>query len=257
MMVARNDGNGHFGVTESWSSINSSGFLDFSDADGWGTDVNYYGTIRLVDVNNDGKADVVCRSSGNVGTGGIYVSLSTGSGFGPKIPWKTDDFTDDLGWHEEKYSTTIQFADVNGDSKPDLVARGYNGIVVALNTGSSFGDTQVWSSFNSSGYNDFSDDDGWGNSVCYYGTIRCADINGDGIADICGRSQNGIVVAFGSKGLEKFLTKTIWTKNDFRDSDNWNYPKYSSTIQFGDINGFHRASLVARFSNGLVGGFVP
>ena len=41
---------------------------------------------------------------------------------------------------------------------------------------------------------DFSDADGWLPQI-YYGTIRVADVNGDGIDDLCGRAAAGIVCA--------------------------------------------------------------
>jgi hypothetical protein len=256
--VARNTGSG-FGQTEFWSSLNQYGIYDFSDADGWGSHDYYYGTIRLADVNGDGLADVCARASG-----GIVVALSDGSKFKPLTYWKTDDFRDDQGWDDPKYSLTIQFADVIGNSGasigdrlPDVVARGYNGMVVAKNiNGTSFGSTENWSSWNGQ-YWDFSDADGWGSNVGYYGTMRLADVNCDGVPDLCARSMNGMVVAFGDPVLHKFLRKTIWTPNNYGDSQGWLDPKYSLPTLFGDINGDHRADLVTRWSTGLVGGFAP
>lgn len=254
MVVARNTGDGHFGKSELWSAVNLNGIRDFSDTCGWGKDINYYGTIRVIDINNDGKADVVGR-----GKNGIYAAISNGHGFEPAVLWKSDDFTDNQGWNDPKYSTTIQYADVNGDRLPDLIARSSKGIVVALNTGSGFGNTELWSFTNKDGITDFSDDDGWGKDPCYYGSIRCADINGDGIADICGRSDHGIVVAFGSP-VRHFLRKTIWTNNTLTDSDinpRWLDPGYGLTLQFGDFNGSGRAGFIIRFSNGIWGAFSP
>lgn len=276
IMVARNTGASSFGPASNWSATNSGGVIrDFSNADGWGNPI-YYGSIRLVDINQDGKADICGR-----GKYGISVALSTGSGFSQKTLWKWDDFTDALGWGNVKYSSTLQFADVTGDNLPDAVIRGPNGMFVAKNTGSTFGPALNWSA-NCSGVYDFSDAEGWGTNVSYYGTIRLADINGDGIADVCGRSAAGIVVAFGSPNFNTtggFLCKTIWSLGGslytdtngwidgtyYSDANGWNDPKYSSTIQFGDINigdgaggpGDKRADLVARFFNGLKGGFAP
>jgi len=39
---------------------------------------------------------------------------------------------------------------------------------------------------------DFSDAQGWNGSETYYGSIRLADVNGDGLADVCGRGIAGI-----------------------------------------------------------------
>ena len=102
----------------------------------------------------------------------------------------TQAFSNSLGWGSDKaYYGTIRLADVNGDRKADIVARGAQGIHVALSTGHSFYRDKIWSD------TDFKDIDGW--MPPYYSTtIQCGDINGDKRADFIGRASRGITGAF-------------------------------------------------------------
>jgi hypothetical protein len=80
---------------------------------------------------------------------------------------------------ESRYSS-LRFADVNGDGKPDICGRGTLGVYCALNNGKGgFGSVQQWDSF-------FSDANSWHLPV-YGTTMMFADINGDGKADACAR----------------------------------------------------------------------
>src|SRR6185437_16377451 len=76
---------------------------DYNDAQGWNSPY-YYPSLRLADVNGDGKPDVCGR-----GSGGISCSLNTGTGsFGPYQQWGTN-FTDANGWNQPPYTSTIMF----------------------------------------------------------------------------------------------------------------------------------------------------
>jgi hypothetical protein len=68
-----------------------------------------------------------------------------------------------------------------------------------------------------------------------YSTIRFPDLNGDGLADVCGRGIAGIDCAL-STGTGFGLVAT-WQAS-FSDANGWNSgPQYYSTIQFPDLNG--------------------
>ncbi|HEX4966469.1 MAG TPA: VCBS repeat-containing protein [Thermoanaerobaculia bacterium] len=186
----------------------------FTDAQGWNTGAAYYGSIRLADVNGDGKADVCGR-----GGAGIWCALSTGAGFGAASLW-IPFFTDAQGWNALPYGTTIQLGDVNGDGKADVCGRGIAGIWCALSTGAGFGAASLWSAH-------FSDAEGW-TAAWYYPSIRIADANGDGKADVCGRGVAGILCA-ASNG-QGFGALTLVT-TEFSDANGWAAPQYGSTIK--------------------------
>jgi hypothetical protein len=218
-----------FGAATVWQSL-------FSDANGFGNGPEFYSTIKLADINGDGKADVCGR-----GISGVYCALSTGTTFGAATLWNST-FTDANTWNLAKYYSTIQFADINGDGKADLCGRFSSGMLCALSTGTTFAAPTNWIV----GYSDAA---AWGNGPYYYSTIKLVDMNKDGKADICGRGIGGVVcnystgTAFGAGGLSAPL---------FSDVNGWNTdPKYYSTIQYADVNGDGNVDVCGRGVGGM------
>ena len=83
------------------------------------TVLNIYPIVKhpryVEDVNGDGKKDVVA-----FGNDGVYVSLSTGSGFTAPSRWVADYSHNNGRWLSEKHLRLL--GDVNGDGKRDVVA---------------------------------------------------------------------------------------------------------------------------------------
>ena len=201
----------------------------FSNDNGWDKP-QYYTTFRFADVNGDGKSDVCARDSG-----GLRCYLSNGTSFtqGGFVAMSDADGYDDV-----KYYSTIKMADINGDGKADFCARFKDSFKCYLSNGSGFESSAV-------SVGDLGDNQGWGN-VEYYSTIRVADVNGDGKADVCGRGISGWRCwhsqgnAFGAQIDGPALSDPNWAK-----------PEYYSTIRMPDINGDGKADLCARDSNGI------
>ncbi len=218
---------------------------DFSDSatPSW-TDTDYSGSIRLADVTGDRKADLIARYND-----GIYVakSKSDGLGFYAATRWTTQ-FSNAAGFKPAAYSSTIQCADADGDGMADIIIRDSDGIRVARSNGAGFETSSRWLS------GAFSDGGGWNSDIGFYGTIRAADINGDGKADIAGRGANGLYVYL-STGTSFEATPThpdgLWTTL-YSDAGGWKPAKYSSTIQFGDINGDGKADVIGRSATGIL-----
>jgi peptidoglycan/xylan/chitin deacetylase (PgdA/CDA1 family) len=86
-------------------------------------------TIRLGDLNGDGRADVCGRTPG-----GVACALSTARGFAQATLWLRDGMNDEDGWRDasEGRSASLQLADVNGDGRADLCADSPAGIVCGL-----------------------------------------------------------------------------------------------------------------------------
>ncbi|MCE9673403.1 polysaccharide deacetylase family protein [Myxococcus stipitatus] len=100
------------------------GQLYLSDADNWQYDVGHYGTIRLGDIDGDGRADVCGR-----GGSGIRCALSNGDGtMKPEHLW-LGIVSDADGYLPEQYSTTFQLADIDGDGRADACMRGGDGYI--------------------------------------------------------------------------------------------------------------------------------
>jgi hypothetical protein len=112
---ARNDGKGHFVDGHVWSFTG-----DFSDDAGWGSSLSYYGSIQLVDVDADQRADVCGRSPA-----GLVCGLSTSSGFSfARTLVTATSFNDRDGWSLDRYGSTLSFLDLDIDGSPDLCAWG-------------------------------------------------------------------------------------------------------------------------------------
>jgi hypothetical protein len=98
----------------------------------------------------------------------------------------------------------------------------------------------------------YSDANGW-NLVQNYSTIRFTDIDGNGIADVCGRGSGGIwcglSIASGSVN-RSFSGPTLWN-GSFSDGNGWSLPQYYRTIGFADFDGTGGADVCGRGSGGI------
>jgi hypothetical protein len=197
----------------------------FSDAGGW-SDPKFYSTIRMADVNGDGKSDICAR-----GATGFYCWLSNGAGFPNTIAGPA--LSDAGGWADVKYYSTIQMADVNGDGKADVCARSSTSFDCWLSNGTGFPTSFVGVAL--------SDASGYGNPI-YYETIRMADINGDGKADVCTRNylRYDCYISNGA-GFPTFVYGA-----PFSDASGFSNPMYYTTIKLADINGDGKADVCAR-----------
>jgi hypothetical protein len=176
---------------------------------------------------------------------GIYCAISNKStGFFTATNWLSTEFTDALGWTADMYGTTIMLGDVNGDGKADVCGRGPNNVRCATSTGSGFINARP-----NSLRSEFSDSAGWGAGSYYYGTLRLADVNGDGYADLCGRGPNGVVCAFSNGG--HFDRSLPVVTRDLTDAQGWNADKYATTLRFGRLDADSHLDLCTRGPSGL------
>jgi hypothetical protein len=154
--------------------------------------------IQVIDVNNDGKDDLVV-----FGKDGLYVSISTGSklnnllkvddrfGLNSKIdPASSKTFNDDYLLGPSSFTQRL-LADIDGDNFPDVLVYGENGIYAATQDHAkiNFGPLKEWLK---------NDDDtngdgiGEGDKKDFFGpkyintkfTRTATDMTGDGMADL-------------------------------------------------------------------------
>ena len=196
-----------------------------SDASGWGHP-EHYGTIRTGDVNGDGLADVCAR-----GNAGMFCWLSDGAGFPTQVNGPA--WSDEAGWDDIKYWSTIRLADVDGDGRADLCGRSASDFRCHLSTGDGFGGPVVGPAM--------ADGSGWGD-YDNYSTIRMADVDGDGRADVCARA-NARFHCWLSDGAG-FPTRLDGP--ELSDDGSWDEPRYFRTIRMGDANGDGLADVCAR-----------
>jgi hypothetical protein len=229
------------GITDVYCELSSGGSFEpvsawdsqwwmgqrFSDANGWSSLV-YADTMQLADVTGDRKADVCIR-----GAAGVYCAESIGWNFSNPWRWSMPaDFTDAGGWANLTYAPTFRLADIDGDGKADLCARGANGVYCGISTGASFGTATLWSRWLADA------------------TLQLGDIDGDGMADMCARNWDGVRCAR-SNGAG-FGSMDLWDLTGyFGDAGSWNLPQYANTIRLADVNGDHRADICGRGSGGI------
>jgi len=186
---------------------------DFGDLVGYGVDDTFYGSIRFVDVDGDERLDVCGRNSR-----GIECASGTGTGTFSAVSQRQDvEFSDALGWLDSASGSTLQYADLDGDGLQDVCGRGAAGMICMLGTGSNAADSgferaHVWSHTD-----DFGNAQGWHTSTAYYSSIKLGDINGDGLADVCGRKADGVWCGF-STGQAFARSRQVIPADPFSDA---------------------------------------
>jgi hypothetical protein len=160
-------------------------------------------------------------------------------------PWAKESWTQ----HIEMEPSNARMADVDGDGHPDVCGVKQDGIFCGHLDGNRLGPMTKWS-----WGEDFSGATGWGEDPGYFDTIRYGDVNGDGRADVCGRSKDGVVCAL-SDG-HRFLKATLW-QPEMSDAAGWRPVERSGTMELVDVDGDGRADLCARGAEGWVCGLAP
>jgi hypothetical protein len=203
-------------------------------------------TRQSADIDGDGQDELIARSAAGILVHrfnpdvGQWVPLPNGP------PW-----ADANGWDQPQYYETIQTADIDGDGRAELLARGAGGITVwkftTENSWVQLPDGPAWA------------DDGSWDQPQYYTTIQCADIDGDGRAELLARGAGGITVW-------KFTAENSWMQlpdgPPWADANGWDHPQYYETIQCADFllpgdpgyagDGTHKqAVLLARGADGI------
>lgn len=99
----------------------------------------------------------------------------------------------------------------------------------------------------------WSDSGGW-DDPSKYETIQTADLDGDGLAELLGRSATGLSVFTWDPTLGQW-TYTIGPSGGpaliMRDAEGWVFPEQYGTIQTADIDNRGADELLARFPDGL------
>lgn len=176
---------------------------------------------HVLDINDDGKADVV-----GFGQYGVMVATANeaGDGFDEPSMWSFD-FGTNRGWGNQ--GIQVSLGDVTGDGMLDIVGFGQYGFFVA--TAKSDGD----------GFNPISQwryVEGWG-SDDYQREL--ADVNGDGKVDIIGFGDQGVWVSLA--GVEEFSAPQLWLE-EFGTEQGWSASRHHRTIS--DVNGDGLADIV-------------
>jgi uncharacterized protein (TIGR03382 family) len=203
---------------------------ELSDASGF-ADVIHYGTLRFGDVDGDGRADVCARDAA-----GVDCWPSEGDRFGDRI--RGPRWSDSAGWDVLPTWSTVRLADANGDGRADLCARTPEGFRCALSLGGAFGEELVGPAMAAS--------EGWERAEIY-STIRMADVDGDGRADVCARESTGVSCWLaGEHAFDRRVPGPTWD-----DASGFTADAQYRSIRLADVDGDGLADLCAREHDGL------
>lgn len=161
-----------------------------------------------------------------------FTYQDSNNAFGGSQSWLQGTFTAANGW--DATDNPVMLADVNGDGLVDIV--GFkNGVQVSLAKPGGYAPTTTW-------LQDFSPEYNWSGDEPRYLT----DINGDGLADIVGFSNDGVEFALADAATSTFV-KSPGTFSYFAPNSGWTAgaPRY-----LADVNGDGAADIVG-FNDGI------
>lgn len=203
-----------------------------SDAAGW-SNPQYCQTIRLADVNGDGRDDLCARHST-----AFSCWLSDGAQFADQIDGP--GWSDAVGFAVPHYYGTLRMGDINGDGMSDVCIRGAAGMGCALSDGAGFPTAITGPAW--------ADAQGF-TAAPYWTTIRMADVNGDGLDDLCVRTSDDYRCHFSTgTGFEPGATVVAVLSN----ASGWDDPTNYESLRFADVNGDGAEDLCGRANAGLV-----
>jgi len=206
-----------------------------SNAGGWSSNDTY--PRALADVSGDGMADIVGFSAA-----GVYESLATGGGQFAMPTFELAAFGVDAGGWSSNNTYPRALADVNGDTRADIIAFSSAGVYESLATpGGHF----AAPTFELAAFGTMAG--GWSSDDTY--PRELADVNLDGRADIIGFGAAGVYESLATAGghfaaptFELAAFGTIaggWTSND-------TYPR-----ALADVNADGRADIVGFGADGV------
>jgi len=180
--------------------------------------------VQAGDFNGDGREDVIGRSTLAGYAGQWFVSLSN-AGTGSMTTQRYADWNPAHNW------TDVQVGDYNGDGRDDVIGRstlaGYDGQwFVALSNVNGTATTQKYTNWNPA--------HNWTN-------VQTADVNGDGIDDVIGRSTlagyagNWYAAISNGSGTASSQLLTNWNP-----AHNW------TNVMVADVNGDGRDDIVGQ-----------
>jgi RHS repeat-associated protein len=200
-----------------------------------GQDTKYVNSIRFIDLNNDGLADIVYP-----GKNGVEAWYSTGTGF--TFAFNSGICTGN-GCDHDNYPS-LQYPDINGDGYLDMCYRSDSGVRCYKGTGSGFNGgsiiTDICKNYaSSSHYGGCREYDG------YPATLSFVDVDNDGMSDLVFRRQSGMSVyrSTGDSFVYHFNTSICPTSGTNCDHDNYD------SLSYPDINGDGYADACVRYDN--------
>lgn len=220
----------------------------FSDSDGFGqSHPDTYRTITTGNIDGRPGMEILGR-----GPDGIQAWTLNNEDDGlTRMDFPPTPFSDANSWNHESNYSTIRVANVYGDSRDEVLGRGTDGMEVwSLDPA-----TTTWKQVGPS-LPDWGDGSGW-SSPELYKTISVGDVDGDGLADVVGRTSDGVdarALVPGSDG--KPTWRQLAPPGAFTDGAGFGVPAAYETFQLADVvvdpgEPHPKSEIIARNLNGL------
>jgi murein DD-endopeptidase MepM/ murein hydrolase activator NlpD len=202
----------------------------WSDADGLGAD-GYASTLRAGDLDGDGRDDLCIRTPD-----GVQCALAVPGGFG--APFDGPALSDALSWNAPDNYGTLRLGDIDGDGTADVCVRANVGMRCYRFAQGAFQGSWAGPAWG--------EDAGWLEAT-HWASITLADVDGDGRADLCGRTQEGWDCHLAvDGGFDAAHEGPRWS-----DATGWNDPTNAWTFRLGDVDGDGDLDVCARANAGI------
>ena len=240
LLCALSDGTGGFAPVSTWTGA-------FGDAWG-GEQAPVFDSLRMGDIDSDGDADVCAHRPGSFGHDIVCVR-SLGVEFESVAQVWREGWP--VGSVPGQVGRTMMLGDIDGDGSADLCERGSSGVFCATSspTASRF-ERGAWRSLE-----EYSDSRGWSSQEAYWGSIRLADVDGDGRADLCGRGVSGVLCTFSVDG--RFSKLVHHVAPAFSDAAGFSVSEQGTTLQLADVDGNGRADFCAAGASSILCARLP
>ena len=187
----------------------------------------------LTDLTGDGRADIV-----GFGDDGVWVALNNGNGTFQAPKFVAAELGFNSGWRVDRHPRFL--TDLTGDGRADIVGFGDDGVWVALNNGNGTFQAAKFV-LTDLGFNK----GGW--RVDQHPRFL-ADLTGDGLPDIVGFGNAGVLVAFNSGNGTFQAPKLVVADLGFNSG--WRVDKHPRFL--ADLTGDRRADIVGFGDAGVV-----
>jgi hypothetical protein len=203
-----------------WIYLNNGTATPWTTRTSAGTGWDFTNAMMLGDVTGDGRADLMARDPA-VDQGTMYVYPNNGTA----NPWPSR-FWAGTGWN---LASTVVLGDVNGDGKPDIVARDSGGALwVYPGNGSPTSNPWTTSRIGAG--------TGWNLAT----SLALGDVTGDGRPDVVIRDGTGALYVYPNSGATSgnpFTVARTQLGSGFTFAD---------TLLLADVSGDGRLDLIAR-----------
>ena len=200
------------------------------------------------DIDGDGSDELLVRASGGI----LAWSFDPSTGQWLDLLGNPPLWSDAAGWAQEACYATIQTADVDGDGRAELLARGPAGLEVWRYDPAAANLVDRWVQLPGASGEELLDDKTWAKPE-YYRTMMCADIDGDGRDELMVRGPDGMLV-WRLEGSD--ADGWSWTPlpgiSDVSDAGDWYHPMYYETLQCAHLTDPQRAVVVGRGADALL-----